>query len=221
MTQPDRRIAAGPGRPARGKRALVGIVATAFVGVVAVAGIIGVAQGRINLPLSAPHSSEATGRPVPSSEAPPVPVTAIAGPNPQACVELYSTTMWNQLSQRVLNAPEAPLPVGTADPELAAFLTATPGLNCAYGTDPRRALTTTVVRITDAQEGTAMARLGTLGAQCAAYEGGQRCLLQGSGDHGVTGETHVFREGVWIASAWTRSSPTGYTAAIVASLFPA
>lgn len=207
-------------RRRRGPRALVGIAAVAIVAVIAVIGIIGVVQGRIHLPLGSPSTEVAQTRPVPSAIPEAIPVGSEPTPNPQSCAAIYTDRMWNRLSQFTLNSPDAPLKHGSADPALTAVLTQNPGLNCTFGTQPNRTIATTVVRITDDQQTAALARLGAMGANCAAYEEGQRCLLQGTSDNGSTGETHIFREGVWIASAWVEYSPSGYSAAIVDTLFP-
>lgn len=211
---------AAPARRRRGPRALAGIVAVAIVAVIAVVGLVGVVQGRIHLPLGSDSEAVEQTRPVPSVIPEAIPIADVATPNPQSCAAIFTDRMWTRLSQFTLNSPDAPLKHGSADPALSAVLTQTPGLNCSFGTQPNRTIATTVVRITDDQQTAALARLGAMGANCAAYEEGQRCLLQGTGDHGSTGETHIFREGVWIASAWVEYSPSGYSAAILQTLFP-
>lgn len=217
-------------RVARGPRWLMGILGGAVILVVAVAGLIAAESGALNLfpaPSSSPSGEHQGARPLPATVPTPVPVAPLpAGvgvPIPTACDPLYSADFHATLTAaHPANAAAAATYAPTSDQTLQPFLTAPGALRCAWGDPEKDGLITVVAPVGTAGQKTVGARLRDIGAKCYAEFSGTRCVRsQSVAGIGTRGESHVLRDGVWIATYWTNFSPKDYTAEIVDAVFPA
>ncbi|UCR88553.1 hypothetical protein [Mycetocola spongiae] len=236
MTDPNtppypRPVAPAPApRRGRGLRFLIGFIASIGVLGIMIVGFIAVANNGINLgggDAEIPETAEPSVAPVPDRPAPAAPgAPAPLGspdtrPNPQNCAALYSPAYFEKLHRfGPLNDPGLEGSVGSADATLSAELAANPGLRCTWGSVGASALTTNLTRVDAAAQRATIARLTTIGAKCTRENAGTRCLLSRDTAEGARGESHFLREGIWLATAWEKTAPTGYTADIVETLFP-
>lgn len=59
-----------------------------------------------------------------------------------------------------------------------------------------------------------------VGYSCFDELEGTRCVTETEPTpDGQSGESHFFRDGIWIATLWINAGPDGYTHDIVAALF--
>ncbi|MFD1715767.1 hypothetical protein ACFSBZ_14945 [Amnibacterium flavum] len=164
----------------------------------------------------------------PSVIATPEPVTAYK--IPATCDGLYSaeTRAGYEASGVVLGRPDLDLSqyktLGSNDDALAAFISG-PGvkLTCgwwaAQGDSFHVGLRTNVVVADAATIAAAQARLTEMGITPASTDGGTRYAIEMSSEDGPYGESHFFRDDLWLATAWSQFGPDGYTANLVAQIF--
>lgn len=184
---------------------------------------------------STPGAAESAGRPQPHSSPAPLAVTAAPapaptpdGPHPSTCDQLYSPAMVTAFDDAVLNpawaeADDSEVRYGSDDPDLISVIGASTGtLTCVWGNETGGSdsgLTTNVVFVTPEQNAAVQARLVAQGLNCYEELGGMRCLVETSGEAGVTGESHFLRDGIWLATRYVNAGPDGYTHDIIANVW--
>ncbi len=180
-----------------------------------------------------PDATETAGRPQPHSSPAPLAVTAAPapapdGPRPSTCDQLYSPEMVTAFGDMVLNpawaeADDSEVRYGSDDTELISVIGASTGtLTCVWGNETGGSdsgLTTNVVFVTPEQNANVQARLVAQGLNCYEELGGMRCLVETSGEGGVTGESHFLRDGIWLATRYVNAGPDGYTHDIIANVW--
>jgi hypothetical protein len=158
-----------------------------------------------------PNSSSAS--PTRSSTPSPTPSTAAAVPIPADCREILTTGVLDQLGAIPLN-----------DPALGpSGVQADGSLICVWG-DPAAPGTVLRTSIAYMSRGPALDMLNGLlaeGFACYTPDGGTRCEKTWFSEPDLIpeGRTLFWRQDVLIDSSFTNLAPSGYTAAIVASVF--
>jgi hypothetical protein len=154
---------------------------------------------------------------------------------PASCDDLYSADFRATLEAQGfgLNPADKDLSqyksIGSEDYQLAALIEdalsspATPGLTCQWlaiaGASLETGLRSNVLAVPDAVSAQAMARLEAMSFSKTSSSGGIRYSYEEHTENGDFGESHYFRNGLWLATAWTGFGPDGYTAAMAASIF--
>ena len=185
--------------------------------------VIALLVAALTRPVEAEVGIEATRAPV----APPRPTTTSAAEEqslvPTFCGALYSEAMHVTLTGIGMTLDrtwEGAARAGSADDELHAML-ADAELACHWTqTDPApAALLTRVAELTAVQQEAAIARLDVLGYTKLTEHDGIRYFVEKTAATGPTGESHFFREGIWIATHWQGHGQYGYTADMVRAVF--
>ena len=190
---------------------------------------------------SSPAPTATTAEVAPSEA--PLPTTtptapiAAAVPVPASCDALYSPGFRATLEAQGfgLNPADKDLSqyksIGSEDYQLAALLEdalrgpTTPGLTCQWlasaGASLETGLRTNVVAVSDSVSAEAMGRLESMSFSKTSSNGGIRFSYEEHTENGDFGESQFFRDGLWLATAWTGFGPDGYTADMAASVFGA
>ncbi|MGO3886490.1 MAG: hypothetical protein ACTJHU_09350 [Mycetocola sp.] len=206
----------------RSRRALIGVAALLAVVALAAGAVVGTVfaqQGAA--PAPAPTSSESASpvaeRPVPTAAGDAQPLVSV----PTDCSALYSPGMLEFLNSTglPLNDESVKDVVGTDDPQLQELIRSHTTLHCAWGGAGEYGLSTNVTVVTSDVQERVLARLGELGFECGDDGNGTRCVLNEVWDQASGGETHVLRDGLWIATDWVNFGPSNYTSDIVNTLF--
>lgn len=185
--------------------------------------VIALLIAALTRPVEAEVGVEATRAPV----APPRPTTTATSEGaslvPTFCGALYSEAMHITLTgigMKLDSTWEGEARAGSADDELHRML-ADAELACHWTqTDPApAALLTRVAELTDVETEAAIARLDALGFTKLTEHDGIRYFVENTAATGPTGESHFFREGIWIATHWQGHGQYGYTADMVRSVF--
>jgi hypothetical protein len=164
--------------------------------------------------------------PAAATEAPPpaAPVVAI----PTSCADIYTRDWAPDFAPLVLNpewtsAPDSGVHFGSRDEVAIELLDTTTQVRCKWGSPnggSGRGLTTNVAAIDSGQAGDMRVHFEAAGYTCYEEMEGTRCVMETvPGPDGQAGESHFFRDGVWIATLWVNAGPDGYTHDIVAALF--
>lgn len=179
---------------------------------------------------SPPIAPEVTPSPAavvtpPADVATPEP-TANADRIPHACGDIYTRDLTPDFHGLTLN------PEWTSDPAswggsyfdetIHDTATSQSAITCkwAAGGPTDRGLFTDVAYISPLQMNELPARLQQLGQTCYEELQGTRCVYETTKTaDGNAGESHFFRDGIWIATHWINAGPDGYTHDIVAALF--
>jgi hypothetical protein len=173
-------------------------------------------------PTSAPPSTTA-----PPPEPAPQPAPAVVA-IPASCDGIYTRDWSSDLAPRVLNPTWIDDPAngftrwGSNDVGLVTMLEGTTKLECNWVPESPGGhvfLVTSVATMTPEQQGSLLDYLATTGMDCYDEWAGTRCVVEGDEGGETWGESHFVREGVWIATRWGGSGPTGYTQDIVTALF--
>jgi len=147
---------------------------------------------------------------------------------PAECRSLYSRSMIKALRSAGLRiettAPAAKAPAsGSSDSTLDALFADTTLLECRWtGGEGNQSsgLLTVVASTTPGVRDAAVDRAKALGMTRVKENGGTRYLVEGrDASNRLYGESHFFREGLWIATRWYGHGQYGYTADIVQQLF--
>jgi len=197
-----------------------------------------VATATASATASATATSTATGTPVqtpsaspgpPATTSPPV-VEETAAPRPTDCTQLYSPGMVTTLGQQELTlnpawtqVPGTEVMPGSDDPQLRALIAANEHLTCVWASPAGATgvgLTTELVWVTADVRNAVKSRLEALGMDCTVQDGGLGCVTWTSTADGAFGEWHFLRDGIWLASKFSNTSPEGYTKDIVSNLWP-
>ena len=179
-----------------------------------------------------PPSSQASGdaRPKPSDASTvnqAVSPLATVAPSiiPADCAEIYTRDWQSELAPFELNPAwtKTDPGIGTTDDALRQLLEPGTALTCHWakpsgGSDS--GLVTTLANVDERAVALAQSRIANLGWACTEQFGGVRCVTQGEDANGTWGESHFFRDGVWIATRWSNLGPDGYTADIASTLWP-
>lgn len=198
--------------------------------------LVGLAGCKTAEPAPAPTAT--TGDVAPSDEPVPTattaPTTAAAVAVPASCDALYSPGFRATLEAQGfgLNPADKDLSqyksIGSEDYQLAALiedaLSASAGqLTCQWlataGASLETGLRTNVLAVPDSISGQAMARLESMSFSKTSSNGGTRFSYEEHTENGDFGESHFFRDGLWLATAWTGFGPDGYTADMASSIF--
>lgn len=177
--------------------------------------------------------------PTPTASAPAL--TSTPGAMPTSCDDLFTPGLRAQISpdgflalnpawlQEPGNERKVENGYGTFDPDLAKILSSDPGLLCDWtkASGPGEVFLITQVRKVDAAtQQAALARMTDLasdpdtGWTCTDYTAGRWCLVNtNDGTGNVSGESHFFRDGLWIASDWVNAGPETYTPLLVTRIF--
>ncbi|RZS68611.1 hypothetical protein EV187_1042 [Agromyces ramosus] len=152
--------------------------------------------------------------------------TANADRIPHACEEIYTRDLTPDFHGLTLN------PEWTNDPawwggryfdeDVHHTVTSQSAITCkwAAGGPTDRGLFTDIAYISPLQMTELPTRLQQLGQTCYEELQGTRCVYETpKTDDGNAGESHFFRDGIWIATHWINAGPDGYTHDIVAALF--
>ncbi|MEI5585577.1 MULTISPECIES: hypothetical protein [unclassified Agromyces] len=217
------------------RRPTTWLVAAVIALVLAVAAV----AGAMLLPGSRPAAEPApTERPVPAAAGTPAPVlpgTAASAPAgggpavPADCASAYATDWTGSFApDYVLNpgwatGEGAPVLLGTDDPGALPTLEQAAALTCAWlpaePSDGRTGMVTTIAAVDETQRTAALGAFEAGGLECYEELEGTRCVAEWEDAAGPAGESHFFREGVWIATRWSGPAVTGYTHDIIAAVF--
>lgn len=179
----------------------------------------------------APATSEAAASPAAPvrTSAPPSAGTPVPAPVsiPTKCEDIYTHDLTPEFDGLVLNPAWAAEPGSTGanalDEAVNDAVTANTSLTCKWGSPQGgsgRGLVTNVAAVDDELETEMLARLASVGQSCYEELDGMRCVIESAPSaDGQSGESHFFRDGVWIATRWVNTGPDGYTNDIVAALF--
>ena len=180
-------------------------------------------------PTSAPPAStDAATLPATESAPPPPPDAGAVVAIPASCGEIYTRDWAPELAPLVLNpawttSPDSGARFGSRDEVAVELLGTTTRLTCEWGHPSGGSgagLTTNVARVDAAQAAAMQGRFAAEGYACYAELEGTRCVIEtGPTPDGESGESHFFREDVWLATLWVNAGPYGYTHDIVAALF--
>lgn len=227
MTKPD----PSPARTPLARRGEFWLVVVAAVLAVGVALAVGMAVGTLRgtdaatsaAPRPTPGASSSATPVAPPAEEPPPAAVAI----PADCAGIYTRDWAAELAPLVLNPAWTEDPAsgpfwGSNDPGAITVLEATTRLTCAWvqpegGGD--LGLITNIAALTPEQETSMIEYLGGLGHDCYPELEGTRCIVEWNVEEGDSGESHFLREGIWSATRWANTSPSGYTHDIVAAIF--
>lgn len=234
--QPDIRYGAPAPKPKRNPVVIwLSIVAGVLViALVVVIGLLVVGSG--GEPSAGSSTSPSASA---SASATPAPTETSAGETPAAparptdCAQLFPAGYIESLTSDGFLAlnPEWSLPelatdfFGSNDSELVGMISSnTDRLNCALvkasgGGDV--GIETNVLTIDAATQASAIARMNAAGLTCSEENGGTMCFTEVTEDAGTYGERHFVRDGTWIATRWSNTNISGWTQAIVSTLFPA
>ncbi|WP_156402025.1 hypothetical protein [Agromyces sp. Soil535] len=220
-------------RPPLVRRPVFWLLLIAAVLVVVIAVVLGFALG-------APRGGDAatmaapTSAPRATTDAATAPATETASPAdqtgvviPATCDGIYTRDWSGDLAPRVLNPAWVSDPArgfkryGSNDVGLVTMLEATTRLECNWvpeGGATHLFLVTGVAQLTPEQQGSILDHLATTDMDCYDESGGTRCVIERE-ESETWGESHFVRDGIWIATRWGVSGPSGYTADIVAAIF--
>ena len=216
------------------RRPLTWLIAAAVVLVIAVGAVLAV----LLAPPSAGGSAEPTAesRPSPSEQLAPAPVVVpepepVRDPRiPTDCAAIYTTDWSGEFEPDYVLNPEwstadgAPALYGTGDATALPVLQETSQLTCGWlppePGDGSIGLVTNVAAVDEAQTAAAIAAFQAAGLECYQESNGTRCVGEWEGAAGSAGESQFIREGLWIATRWDGPAVSGYTADIIAQLFP-
>ncbi|MGR0221153.1 hypothetical protein [Agromyces sp. ZXT2-6] len=211
---------------------LIAAVVALVLAVIAVAGVLLMPKAQSE----ADAAPTAAGpRPTPAAAGEPVPVAPPAAPPadgspvPADCSAAYTTDWAGAFApDYVLNPAWAtgdggPVLLGTDDPGALPTLEQTTELTCAWlpaePSDGRTGLVTSIARVDEAQRSAALGAFEAGGLDCFEELDGTRCIAEWEEPAGPAGESHFFRDDVWIATRWSGPAVTGYTHDIIAALF--
>lgn len=152
--------------------------------------------------------------------------TAPAAALPGECAALYSEGMRASLEATV---PPANDPVVTMlasqNAQLAELLASgIPVLRCTWGGAEGPGIATTVASIEPAQADAARAVMAESAFGCESIGDADLCRIERRGItlddvEYVSGEDHLFADGLWVATSWIDVLPEGYSADIAAQLW--
>ncbi|WP_236968363.1 hypothetical protein [Microbacterium aurantiacum] len=152
--------------------------------------------------------------------------TAPAAALPGECGALYSEGMRASLEAAV---PPANDPVVTMlssqNAQLAELLASgIPVLRCTWGGAEGPGIATTVASIEPAQADAARAVMAESAFGCESVGHADLCRIERRGItlddvEYVSGEDHLFADGLWVATSWIDVLPEGYSADIAAQLW--
>jgi len=147
---------------------------------------------------------------------------------PAECRNLYSASMIKALRTAGLRletaAPASGAPAsGSADGTLDALFADSTLVECRWtggeGNDAA-GLLTVIASTTPRVHEAAVDRVRALGMTRLSENGGSRYIVEGrDASNRLYGESHFFRDGLWIATRWYGHGQYGYTADIVQRLF--
>jgi hypothetical protein len=211
------------------------LVVVAALLLVAVATVVGITLGAgrgadtstSDTPTPGTAATDATTTPpAVATEAPPPTDAAVV--IPASCPEIYTRDWTPEFDGLVLNPtwsedPNSGVHLGSHDDTAVAELERSARLTCKWG-HPKggsdRGLTTNVAVVDAQQVADLRAHFQVVGYSCYEELDGVRCIVETEPTaDGQSGESHFFREGVWIATLWVNAGPDGYTHDIVAALF--
>jgi len=145
---------------------------------------------------------------------------------PHACEEIYTRDLTPDFHGLTLN-PEwtndsARWGGRYFDETIQQTATSQSAIICkwAAGGPTDRGLFTNIAYISPLQMNELPARLQQLGQTCYEELQGTRCVHETSKSaDGNAGESHFFRDGIWVATHWINAGPDGYTHDIIAAIF--
>lgn len=149
---------------------------------------------------------------------------------PTSCESIYSPGRLAELQRDAppLNDPGLSMSasgVEEAVEALDSLQEAGMSLRCTWGTPSEWGLATHVSTVTASEAALLQEAFVAQGLDCSDMNGGTMCrIVVAPGpddefmDHSY-GETHFFRSGTWIATAWLNFGPEGYTTDIIDTLW--
>ncbi|WP_022893906.1 hypothetical protein [Agromyces subbeticus] len=199
------------------------IVVAMLVGTV----IGGTTGGGAALPSSTDSAGAVTTPPGSTPSTTPI-ATEVAHGIPTECAELYTRDWSSDFAPLVLNPawtlePGSGVRLGSTDDTAVELLEANAAVTCTWaspagGSD--RGLTTNAATVSEAERAAMLAHFGEKGYVCYEELEGTRCVIETApSPDGQSGESHFFRDDVWIATHWVNAGPDGYTHDIVAAIF--
>lgn len=217
------------------KRPMFWILMVLVVLVAIIAILIGmlVVQGQAGGDDPQPTATEAQPTPeatttTPTPEPSPTVPARVPGEIPDDCTGLYTIDWSDELDGLVLNPPwteepDAGSPFwGSSDTGAITVLEATTQVTCLWvGPDGASevGLVTNVASVTADQVDSMIEYLPDNGYNCYAELDGTRCLIEQSTETGVSGESHFFRDGIWLATQWANVDADGYTHDMISTIW--
>ncbi|MGR2752989.1 hypothetical protein [Agromyces arachidis] len=216
------------------RRPTTWLIAAVVALVLAVAAVAGAMLAPKAEPAADAAPSSTGPRPTPAAAGEPAavapPAAAPAGGVPADCSGAYATDWAPAFAPDYVLNPEwatgdaAPVLVGTDDPGALPTLEQNTELTCAWmppePSDGRTGMVTSIARVDDTQRSAALSAFEAGGLDCFDELGGTRCIAEWEDAAGPAGESHFFRDGVWIATRWSGPAVTGYTHDIISAVFP-
>ena len=175
-------------------------------------------------PAGTPSASASQGPSVePSTPAASPKPTKTAVALPADCQDVYSPAMLQELNGKnpPLNDPGVTMTSTEVVEGLEVLDSGAATLRCSWGVPSDFGLATNITITTPAQVMVLVDAMRNHGFSCAEAGKQTRCERTETftDPAGATGETHVLRGNVWVATHWLNFAPAGYTEDIVAQLF--
>ena len=169
----------------------------------------------------------ATGTPGPTLTASAVPVpTEAPFALPPDCRQLYSAGMLADLERTLapLNDPAVTLYATQVPAALDVLQSGIPTMRCTWGPAGGEGLATAVSVVDGDQSSRVQDALTAAGFECGDVLGGIVCSTQTEtvtmDDEVVSlGESHLLRDGGWVATSWVGALPEGYTEDVAGTLW--
>ena len=132
------------------------------------------------------------------------------------CRAIYSDALWNELTWTGRTLLDQSFdPSATAVVSLTEVLAPQVRLTCAWTTDDRGSVVSTLAVIAADGPGLAEAALRGQGFSCSTGDHGLHCARS----EGSTLETHVLRDGLWLSSVERTWHPDDYAARLEREVF--
>lgn len=166
---------------------------------------------------STPEASEP--RPTPSAAPAPQPVGVVI---PADCEQIYGPDMFAGLQEDLapLNDPSMADPKFSNTGEVEELLRSLEYLQCTWGGAGDMGIVTAVARVTEEQSAQAIEIMESNGFDCYGQLEGTRCVTREEADGYVVGESHFFRDDVWLSTFWSNAPIRGYTENMVGAIWP-
>ncbi|MCH6232027.1 hypothetical protein MK786_14850 [Microbacterium sp. CFH 31415] len=132
------------------------------------------------------------------------------------CRTLYSDSLWNEMTWTGRTVLDQDLdPPSTTVPTLLEVLTPDVRVTCHWAAPDGGTVVSTLAAVDEAAPALAEAALRGQGFSCAMSDAGLHC----AGRVGRETETHVFRDGLWLASVESAWHPEDYAARLERQVF--
>jgi hypothetical protein len=160
----------------------------------------------------------AKSRPTPSAVATPDAVGVVI---PGECESIYSPGMFEGLQEDIppLNDPSMTEPNFSNNDEIEEMVRSLEFLECTWGGAGEVGIVTAVAKVSEEQATEARAVMESSGYDCYEQREGIRCVIREELEGNTLGESHFFRDDVWVSTFWLNAPIRGYTENIVDALW--